>query len=108
MGQSANYAIVVAQLYTQGKCHGIHPFLVQLRDEETHEPLPGIKIGEIGRKLGMNCTNNGYLGFENVKIPRTNMLMKHNQVLPVSKIAPFLFIFNYIILISGWYLHKVA
>ncbi|KAJ8955467.1 hypothetical protein NQ318_003567 [Aromia moschata] len=82
MGQSANYAIVVAQLYTQGKCHGIHPFIVQLRDEDTHEPLPGIKVGEIGCKLGMNSTNNGYLGFENVRIPRTNMLMKNNQVLP--------------------------
>jgi len=41
VGQTANYAIVVAQLYTQGKCHGIHPFIVQLRHEETHEPLPG-------------------------------------------------------------------
>lgn len=84
VGHSANYAVVVAQLYTQGKCHGIHPFIVQLRDEETHMPLPGIKIGEIGCKLGMNSTNNGYLGFENVKVPRKNMLMKNSQVLPVS------------------------
>lgn len=82
LGHSANYAIVVAQLYTQGKCHGIHPFIVQLRDEENHKPLPGIKVGEIGCKLGMNSTNNGYLGFEQVRIPRTNMLMKNNQVLP--------------------------
>lgn len=29
----------------------------------------------------MNATNNGYLGFENVRIPRTQMLMKNNQVL---------------------------
>lgn len=84
MGHSANYAVVVAQLHTQGKNHGIHPFIVQLRDEETHMPLPGIKIGEIGSKLGMNSTNNGYLGFEKVRIPRTNMLMKNSQVLPVS------------------------
>ncbi|XP_019874586.2 probable peroxisomal acyl-coenzyme A oxidase 1 [Aethina tumida] len=82
LGHSANYAVVVAQLYTQGKCHGIHPFIVQLRDEETHMPLPGIKIGEIGCKLGMNSTNNGYLGFDNVRIPRVNMLMKNNKVLP--------------------------
>lgn len=84
MGHSANYAVVVAQLYTQGKNHGIHPFIVQLRDEETHVPLPGIKIGEIGHKLGMNGTNNGYLGFDNVRIPRNRMLMKNNQVLEVS------------------------
>ncbi|XP_050519552.1 probable peroxisomal acyl-coenzyme A oxidase 1 [Diabrotica virgifera virgifera] len=82
LGHSANYAVVVAQLHTLGKNHGIHPFIVQLRDEETHVPLPGIKIGEIGCKLGMNSTNNGYLGFENVRIPRTNMLMKNSRVLP--------------------------
>lgn len=81
LGHTANYAIVVAQLYTQGECKGIHPFIVQLRDEETHEPLPGIKIGEIGTKLGMNATNNGFLGFENVRIPREHMLMKNSQIL---------------------------
>lgn len=41
MGHTCNYAVVVAQLYTKGQCHGIHPFIVQLRDEETHMPLPG-------------------------------------------------------------------
>lgn len=43
--------------------------------------MPGIKIGEIGPKLGMKSVNNGYLGFEHVRIPRTNMLMKNAQVL---------------------------
>ena len=41
VGKTSNYAVVMAQLYTKGKCEGIHPFLVQLRDENTHEPLPG-------------------------------------------------------------------
>ncbi|KAK2584941.1 hypothetical protein KPH14_002534 [Odynerus spinipes] len=81
LGQTANYAVVVAQLYSQGVCRGIHPFIVQLRDEDTHEPMPGIKVGEIGTKLGMNATNNGFLGFENVRIPRENMLMKNSQIL---------------------------
>ncbi|XP_076631594.1 acyl-coenzyme A oxidase 1 [Colletes latitarsis] len=80
LGQTVNYAVVVAQLYTKGECRGIHPFIVQLRDEDTHEPLPGIKIGEIGTKLGMNATNNGFLGFESFRIPRENMLMKNSQV----------------------------
>lgn len=81
LGQTANYAVVVAQLHSKGQNHGIHPFIVQLRCEKTHKPMPGIKIGEIGTKLGMNSTNNGYLGFEKVRIPRENMLMKNNQVL---------------------------
>lgn len=81
LGQTANYAVVVAQLFSKGERQGIQPFIVQLRDEKTHKPLKGIKIGEIGTKLGMNSTNNGYLGFEKVRIPRENMLMKNNQVL---------------------------
>lgn len=81
LGHTANYAIVVAQLYSQGESRGIHPFIVQLRDEDTHKPLPGIKIGEIGTKLGMNGSNNGFLGFENYRIPRDNMLMKNSQIL---------------------------
>lgn len=81
LGKTANHAVVMAQLYTKGKCHGPHPFMVQLRDEETHEPLPGIVVGEIGPKLGLNTNDNGYLGFEKYRIPREQMLMKHAQVL---------------------------
>ncbi|KAJ2940650.1 hypothetical protein O0L34_g14757 [Tuta absoluta] len=81
MGHTANYAVVVAQLYTKGQCHGVHSFIVQLRDEETHMPLPGRKIGDIGAKLGLNAVNNGFLGFDNVRIPRNRMLMKYAQVL---------------------------
>ncbi|CAK1544436.1 unnamed protein product [Leptosia nina] len=81
LGHTVNYCIVVAQLYTKGQCHGIHSFIVQVRDEETHEPLPGIKVGDIGAKLGLNAVNNGFLGLDNVRIPRTQMLMKHAQVL---------------------------
>lgn len=81
MGLTANYAAVIAQLYTQGKCHGVQSFIVQLRDEETHMPLPGITVGEIGPKLGMNEVNQGFLGMKNVRIPRENMLMRNAQVL---------------------------
>lgn len=44
-------------------------------------PMPGITIGEIGNKLGMNGVNNGFLGFKNVRIPRGNMLMKNAKLL---------------------------
>jgi len=44
----------------------------------------GIKVGEIGTKLGMNASNNGFLGFDNVRIPRENMLMKNSQVIEIG------------------------
>ncbi|XP_063833408.1 probable peroxisomal acyl-coenzyme A oxidase 1 [Ostrinia nubilalis] len=81
LGTTVNHCIVVAQLYIDGKNHGIHPFIVQIRDLETHNPLPGIQVGEIGPKLGFQTANNGFLGFKNFRIPRMNMLMKNAQVL---------------------------
>ncbi|VVC32713.1 Acyl-coenzyme A oxidase, N-terminal,Acyl-CoA oxidase/dehydrogenase, central domain,Acyl-CoA [Cinara cedri] len=80
LGHSCNYAVVLAQLYTQGIHRGLHSFIVQIRDSETWIPLPGIKIGEIGSKFGMNSANNGYLAFDNVRIPRKQMLMKNSLV----------------------------
>jgi acyl-CoA oxidase len=96
MGHTANYAIVIAQLYSLGKHHGIQPFIVQLRDEETHMPMPGIKIGEIGNKFGMNTVNNGFLAFDNVRIPLDHMLMKNAKVLEDGQfIKPKLSVLTY-------------
>ncbi|XP_037948738.1 probable peroxisomal acyl-coenzyme A oxidase 1 [Teleopsis dalmanni] len=80
MGHTSNYAMVVAQLYIKDEHKGIQMFVVPVRDTETHMPLPGIDIGEIGKKLGMAGVNQGFLGLKNVRIPRTNMLMKFAKV----------------------------
>ncbi|XP_059058432.1 probable peroxisomal acyl-coenzyme A oxidase 1 [Achroia grisella] len=81
LGKTMNHCIVVAQLYTKGVCHGVHPFIVQIRDEETHMPLSGIVVGEVGPKMGYNTGDNGFLGFKHYRIPRDNMMMKNAQVL---------------------------
>lgn len=44
--------------------------------------MKGITIGELGPKVGFNCVNNGFLGFNQVRIPLKNMLMKNSKVLP--------------------------
>ncbi len=36
-----DYAIVMAKLIIKGKPFGMHGFMVQLRDTDTHEPLAG-------------------------------------------------------------------
>jgi len=41
VGKTCNYVILMAQLYTQGKCHGIHAFVVQIRSLTDHKPMPG-------------------------------------------------------------------
>ncbi|XP_012160092.1 probable peroxisomal acyl-coenzyme A oxidase 1 [Ceratitis capitata] len=82
LGQTANVAIVMAQLYIKGKHYGLHPFLVRIRNAQTHLPEPGVDVGEIGPKLGLNGVNNGFLGLKDVRIPRKQMLMKNAEVRP--------------------------
>lgn len=80
MGHTSNYVVVIAQTYSLGELHGIRTFMVQQRDEDTWQPLPGIRIGEIGVKMGLSGVNNGYVGFENVRVPRNAMLMANAQI----------------------------
>lgn len=80
LGKTANHAVVLAQLYTQGQCKGLHAFIVPLRHLATHEPLPGVVVGDIGPKFGFDEVDNGFLKLDSVRIPRENMLMKYAKV----------------------------
>jgi acyl-CoA oxidase len=52
LGRTANHAVVMAQLFIDGKNYGPHPFVVQVRDLETHQPLENVYVGDIGPKFG--------------------------------------------------------
>ncbi|XP_030064087.1 peroxisomal acyl-coenzyme A oxidase 1 isoform X2 [Microcaecilia unicolor] len=80
LGKTANHAVVLAQLYTQGQCKGLHAFIVPVRHLSTHEPLSGVIVGDIGPKFGFDEIDNGFLKLDNVRIPRENMLMKYAKV----------------------------
>lgn len=45
--------MVMAQLVIAGKSYGPHPFVVQIRDLKTHEPMENIYVGDIGPKFGL-------------------------------------------------------
>lgn len=80
LGKAANHAVVMAQLIIKGKSYGPHPFVVQIRDLKTHEPLPNIHVGDIGPKFGYNTMDNGFLLFNHVKVPHVNMLNRFSGV----------------------------
>lgn len=40
----------------------------QLRSLETHLPLPGITVGDIGPKFGFGGVDNGYMSMDHVRI----------------------------------------
>ena len=63
-----------------GRDLGIHNFLVALRDLETHTPLRGVSVGDIGTKIGYNAQDNGFCRFERVRIPRMQMAMRHARL----------------------------
>jgi acyl-CoA oxidase len=72
-------AVVFAQLVTDTGHHGVHAFLVPLRDERG-EPLPGVSIEDCGLKIGLNGVDNGRIAFRHVRIPRENLLDRHGSV----------------------------
>ncbi len=72
-------ATVFAQLETQGQRHGVHAFLVPIRNQ-AGDVLPGVKIMDCGHKMGLNGVDNGRLWFDQVKVPRDNLLDRFGQV----------------------------
>ncbi|MEO1434149.1 MAG: acyl-CoA dehydrogenase [Bacteroidota bacterium] len=72
-------ATVFAQLISKGTSYGVHAFLVPLRDE-AHQTLPGIKVVDNGYKLGLNGVDNGRIWFDQVRIPRENLLDRFGSV----------------------------
>jgi acyl-CoA oxidase len=82
IGNAADHgrlAAVFAQLITQGEGHGVHAFLVPIRDENG-EPCPGVTIEDCGEKAGLNGVDNGRLSFDNVRIPRDALLNRYGNV----------------------------
>ncbi len=72
-------ATVFAQLITKGVNYGVHCFFVPLTDDNGKD-LPGITREDDGLKGGLNGIDNGRLGFDNIRIPRENLLNRYGDV----------------------------
>jgi acyl-CoA oxidase len=72
-------ATVFAQLEIGSQRHGVHAFLVPIRTDDG-EPCAGVGIEDCGEKLGLNGVDNGRLWFNEVRIPRANLLDRFAQV----------------------------
>ena len=68
-GKTANMTVVFAQLVLNGTKQGVHVFLVPIRDYETHKPVPGVVLGDCGPKMGCDGIDNGFIIFENYRVP---------------------------------------
>ena len=66
-------ATVFARIVVAGEDHGVHAVLVPLRDAKM-SVLPGIHIEDCGEKEGLNGVDNGRIIFDQVRVPRDNLL----------------------------------
>eukprot|EP01135_Chromosphaera_perkinsii_P008548 Nk52_evm14s1400 gene=Nk52_evmTU14s1400 len=83
----AHWCVVFARLKTpqgekegQVEDHGVHGFLVQIRDlaaVENGTPCDGVEIADMGMKIGANGVDNATLVFNHVRVPR-NALLDHS------------------------------
>ncbi|KAE9994775.1 hypothetical protein EG327_003039 [Venturia inaequalis] len=88
LGYSATHCVVMARLVIGNKDFGIHPFIMGIRSLEDNKALDGIELGDIGLKYSYNQTDNGYIRFENVRIPRSALLNRHAHVLADGTYVP--------------------
>lgn len=72
-------AVVFAQLLIGPENHGVHAFVVPLRDGKG-KVVDGVRIEDCGHKLGLNGVDNGRIYFDGLRIPRTNLLDRYASV----------------------------
>ncbi|TDD83760.1 acyl-CoA oxidase [Saccharopolyspora karakumensis] len=72
-------AVVFAQLITAGESHGVHALLVPIRDASGNT-CEGVRIEDCGRKAGLNGVDNGRIYFDQVRVPRENLLNRYGVV----------------------------
>ncbi|MCX2930956.1 acyl-CoA dehydrogenase family protein [Mycobacterium sp. CVI_P3] len=77
--ETARVSAVFAQLITGGQSHGVHCFVVPIRDEDGND-LPGVTTSDCHYKGGLPGVDNGRIMFDHVRVPRENLLNKYADV----------------------------
>eukprot|EP00921_Rhytidocystis_pertsovi_P008302 GHVQ01013612.1.p1 GENE.GHVQ01013612.1~~GHVQ01013612.1.p1 ORF type:complete len:751 (-),score=81.28 GHVQ01013612.1:452-2704(-) len=80
LGKSCTHCVLMSRLRIREKDYGVHPFILQIRDMDTHQSLKGVVLNHLGQKLGYNGMDNGTMQLHNVRIPRRNLLMRFCSV----------------------------
>lgn len=80
LGKMACHAVFHARLISHGKDYGVNAFICRIRDKDSHIPLKGIEVGDIGPKYGYFTKDNGYLSFTDFRIPRSALLARYTSI----------------------------
>ncbi|MQL80848.1 hypothetical protein Taro_013308 [Colocasia esculenta] len=76
----AMHTVIFAQLYMEGKNQGVHAFVAQIRNTDGNV-CANIRIADCGHKIGLNGVDNGRIWFDNLRVPRENLLNSVSDVL---------------------------
>ncbi|MCF6377841.1 acyl-CoA dehydrogenase family protein [Nocardioides KLBMP 9356] len=79
----AEVAAVFAQLEVDGERHGVHAFVVPIREDG--RVLDGVRIEDCGPKMGLNGVDNGRIWFDGVRVPRNALLNQFAEVTPEGR-----------------------
>jgi acyl-CoA oxidase len=72
-------AAVFAQLIVDGENHGVHAILVPIRNDKG-EMMSGVTVKDSGYKMGLNGVDNGRIWFDNVRVPKDNLLNRFGDI----------------------------
>lgn len=72
-------AAVFAQLIVNDTSHGVHCILVPIRDA-AGAAMPGVTLGDCGPKIGLPGVDNGTIAFDQVRVPRRNLLDRFGTI----------------------------
>lgn len=75
----SHMASVFCQLIVKGKNHGVHAVVVPIRNKKG-QLLPRVRVEDNGYKLGLNGVDNGRLWFDNIRVPRENLLNRFGDI----------------------------
>lgn len=77
--ETSTVCAVFAKLTVGDDDHGIHVFVVRLRDTDGHV-MSGISIADCGPKIGLNGVDNGRIWFNHHRISRSGLLSRLSRV----------------------------
>lgn len=79
-GFTAELGVVIADLRVKGQSYGPHAFLMDLREGEGGELLPGIRVEEMSFKTVANDLDNARVWFDQVRLPKAALLSKFADI----------------------------
>jgi len=77
-GLLADKCAVIADLRVDGHSHGPHGFLMDLRRDGV--VVPGVELGDMGRKTTGNDLDNAWIAFHNVVLPKSALLNRFADI----------------------------